>query len=118
MTEEYVLLKCNGCKTKKRITVQKDYEEGFNGRRRVVYYYNGQRVNSYGTELRYNKDNQSFSMDCTPECYMMPGYRMFFGQRIQGFKNEIPCSKKCLNAAGHVCECSCGGVNHGGKWAA
>lgn len=23
------------------------------------------------------------------------------------------CDKRCLNAQGHNCECSCGGVNHG-----
>lgn len=27
--------------------------------------------------------------------------------------NKIQCNKKCENAIGHSCECSCGGKNHG-----
>lgn len=30
---------------------------------------------------------------------------------------EIPCGAKCLSSKGHVCECSCGGKNHGAGWA-
>lgn len=32
---------------------------------------------------------------------------------IKGTKNETPCGAKCLHSKGHVCECSCGGANHG-----
>jgi hypothetical protein len=28
------------------------------------------------------------------------------------------CGAKCLNSTGHVCECSCGGKNHGAGFAA
>ena len=33
---------------------------------------------------------------------------------IEGHVNNlIPCDSRCTNARGHVCECSCGGENHG-----
>ena len=38
-------------------------------------------------------------------------------KEIKGYTNtEIACSPKCEGATGHVCECECGGLNHGGKW--
>lgn len=35
------------------------------------------------------------------------------GQTIQGRKNDTPCDHRCTSAKGHLCECSCGGENHG-----
>ena len=33
---------------------------------------------------------------------------------VKGTRNaDIPCGAKCLSSTGHVCECSCGGKNHG-----
>lgn len=32
---------------------------------------------------------------------------------ITGRKNSTPCSAKCTNSKGFVCDCSCGGANHG-----
>lgn len=32
---------------------------------------------------------------------------------VAGVKNETPCDGRCTGARGHVCECSCGGANHG-----
>lgn len=40
-------------------------------------------------------------------------------RRIQGRVNpKIKCGIKCHAAIGHICECSCGGINHGGNLAA
>lgn len=37
---------------------------------------------------------------------------------VKGTRNaEIECGAKCLSSKGHVCECSCGGKNHGAGWA-
>lgn len=33
---------------------------------------------------------------------------------IRGVVTEEECNAKCTGAAGHQCECSCGGKNHGG----
>lgn len=36
---------------------------------------------------------------------------------VKGTRNpDIPCSAKCMASKGHVCECSCGGRNHGASW--
>lgn len=32
---------------------------------------------------------------------------------IKGIKTEHVCGSKCTGSKGHVCECSCGGANHG-----
>ena len=34
------------------------------------------------------------------------------------FVAEIVCGSKCTGAIGNSCDCSCGGVNHGGSHAA
>jgi hypothetical protein len=33
--------------------------------------------------------------------------------RIKGATTSHVCAAKCLNSRSHVCECSCGGANHG-----
>jgi len=39
---------------------------------------------------------------------------------IQPYREQKKCSPKCLEAVGHICECSCMGANHGagndGSW--
>jgi hypothetical protein len=40
------------------------------------------------------------------------------GKVIQGSFSNQPCSPKCTSATGFVCECTCNGANHGGKYAA
>ena len=32
---------------------------------------------------------------------------------IKGTVTEAPCNAKCEASKGHVCECACGGKNHG-----
>lgn len=44
----------------------------------------------------------------TCECGHEMGYEI-----VKGRKTETPCGAKCLSSKGHVCECSCGGKNHG-----
>lgn len=42
-----------------------------------------------------------------------------YAKMVQGklsLKHE--CNAKCLSSHGHVCECSCGGKNHGASFAA
>ena len=33
---------------------------------------------------------------------------------VQGRRTDAPCNAKCMASTRHVCECSCGGANHGG----
>lgn len=32
---------------------------------------------------------------------------------LKSILTEHECGSKCMSAKGHVCECSCGGTNHG-----
>ena len=56
------------------------------------------------------------------------GYSRMVGHPITGFDATLPvtrkieyksnpskhkCDARCLNAKGHLCECECGGKNHG-----
>lgn len=36
------------------------------------------------------------------------------GKRVRGTHTEKVCGAKCLGATGPNCDCSCGGLNHGG----
>jgi hypothetical protein len=42
--------------------------------------------------------------------------RAFPVRGIVSLKHE--CNEKCMSSTGTVCECSCGGKNHGGSYAA
>jgi len=37
--------------------------------------------------------------------------------RMEGTVTDFQCDARCENAKGHVCECSCGGMNHGKAYA-
>jgi hypothetical protein len=39
--------------------------------------------------------------------------RTIGGKRVRGVVTDHQCDAACLNAKGHLCECSCGGANHG-----
>ena len=34
------------------------------------------------------------------------------------YSTETICDGRCMGATGQNCDCQCGGMNHGGKWAA
>lgn len=43
--------------------------------------------------------------------------RVQYGEPVYGrYVKEVICNAKCTGAVGHVCECSCGGKNHGAKY--
>jgi hypothetical protein len=43
--------------------------------------------------------------------------RELHGRPVQGtVRDEVPCNSKCTSSKGHVCECRCGGLNHGSGW--
>jgi hypothetical protein len=35
------------------------------------------------------------------------------GRAVKAVISTHPCDERCTSARGHLCECSCGGVNHG-----
>lgn len=47
------------------------------------------------------------------------GHGRMKAQPVKGRTNDgVRCDARCQNARRHDCECSCGGDNHGGGWAA
>jgi hypothetical protein len=52
--------------------------------------------------------NNGFVARCTNS------HKVFPLQRIKGtYSADHKCDARCLNAKGHTCTCSCGGMNHG-----
>ena len=50
------------------------------------------------------------------DCPTGGSWRIDQGRPIYGrYVEEIVCSAKCTGAIGESCECSCGGMNHGGQ---
>lgn len=46
------------------------------------------------------------------------GHKVFMLRQIKGTFSEVhECDARCLNAKGHECTCSCGGLNHGKGYA-
>ncbi len=38
-------------------------------------------------------------------------------EKVAGtFREDKPCTARCMAAVGPSCECFCGGANHGGRW--
>ena len=38
------------------------------------------------------------------------------GDEVKATPSNHPCDPRCINATGSICECSCGGKNHGGAY--
>ena len=46
------------------------------------------------------------------------GHKVFMLKAVKGtYSAEHKCDSRCLNAKGHTCTCSCGGMNHGRGYA-
>lgn len=56
----------------------------------------------------YRKGNDGFFARCPQR------HRFFVLKQIKGtYSKDHKCDARCLNARGHNCTCSCGGLNHG-----
>ena len=51
-----------------------------------------------------------------PSAILCCGYRVPFALVHGTTNSSIVCSAKCSASKGHVCECSCGGQNHGAAY--
>lgn len=62
----------------------------------------------------FNTGNFSRRENCTTDgCERV--MRLEFCKPVYGrFVEEVICNGKCMSATGDNCECSCGGMNHGG----
>lgn len=64
-------------------------------------------VDATGTE--YQSDGYRAIVHCNAGCP-----RAFYASPVAGkYSAKKKCNAKCLESTGHVCECSCGGKNHG-----
>lgn len=98
--------KCGSCKK----TSARDYTDtvpGFAGQgmyKRPVNFF--VRTNKNGDQVRASKDF---------ECAHCGDYR-WNSKRVEGFVTDHKCDAKCLAAKGFLCECACGGKNHGSSF--
>lgn len=106
-SEVTVTFKCKFCKrVEQRVyPVRTEYREWY-GHRYVEARYAAMH-NGVWDEYKFGGPGSHFSTPC--ECG-----KSMVGRSIQGVVNpSVACNTKCTGATGHVCECSCGGVNHG-----
>lgn len=57
--------------------------------------------------ISYNGDSQLIHLHC-PICN-----EVMYGDKVQGYTTNHICDARCTGAVGKICECSCGGANHG-----
>jgi hypothetical protein len=107
-TADTFLGKCKRCKTPRRIKapVARKYQAqlGYGRTEWKVF-----RALPSGRTI---EGGSRFYVVCET-CKEQGAQRMVEMNRIQGRKAEHKCGAKCLNSTGFVCECSCGGANHG-----
>lgn len=91
----FYMATCRRCKSVQRI-------EG--SKRRIM------RRDLFGNEVVARIDERAPEVEC---CGQRPEFN-----RILGTRGTHECDARCVHATGHVCECSCGGKNHGAGWSA
>lgn len=64
----------------------------------------------YGIYARTEKVKRIVSRNICPSC---SSYNSMTVERIHGVVTDHVCDARCTSARGKVCECSCGGANHG-----
>ena len=123
----YVIMKCKGCKKVRRITIEREAEPYLDysredhdytiPRTRINYSYQGEPIHSrYGSTVIRDKQRGTFSMTCSNRCDEK-SYHRLTGKPTTGHVTTQTCNAKCMSATGPTCECSCGGTNHGGRFA-
>jgi len=101
---KHVMHRCKGCKITRRITMVKCWT-----------------TVSRSDQIGSRRENYSWTMDDGsvkrgehPPTVMCDCGRPMTSNVVKGTMNEkVSCSGKCTGSKGHVCECSCGGENHG-----
>lgn len=97
--------KCKGCKA----TVRVDWTHAYT----AVGGYYAQKLDHNWSAAQQVHVAPSWGNRCdVPSVRCQCGETMP-GKRIVGRTTEHECDARCMNSRGHVCECSCGGRNHG-----
>jgi len=101
--------RCKGCKAGARATASEAVKRTVE-RFRTVQGYDDERTvyrYAYDGSPHFTKDRTVF-LHRTCTCGRDVALR-----RVAGTVTEHVCNAKCMASTGHVCECSCGGKNHG-----
>ncbi len=109
-TKDTFIGRCKGCKSVRRISapVVRKYEASIGyGRKewKVFRQVSGRTIEGGSRFYLPCEVCQPNPISGTP--------RSVEFNRIIGRKTEHKCGAKCLNSTGFVCDCSCGGANHG-----
>jgi hypothetical protein len=107
-TKSTFLGRCKRCKTPRRI----DAPEVSRERRQLGYGRTEVKVFRALPSGRKIEGAAHFFVPCET-CAAAGVERHVCMTRLQGSKSEHVCGAKCRNSTGFVCECSCGGANHG-----
>lgn len=103
-TEVAGMARCKRCKAAKRVT--------------GVATRHFQRTDRWGHNV-FHRSVSFARMECWNGCVSrVNGDTTVEINEIRGTVTEEPCDARCTNAKGHLCECSCGGKNHGKSWGA
>lgn len=94
--------KCMACKK----TVARDYTE----LKRMDF---GKGIYAYTANVAGRMSRGRFlkaadDIEC-PAC----GENRWNAKKVKGYTTEHACDARCTEAKGHICECACGGKNHG-----
>ena len=98
--------KCKGCD----VYLVKDIDIRV---KRTSWWSNGPQSNTVKTSLTegVHVHQYGYRIEC-PKCK-----NGLYGKTFTMRVTEHKCGAKCVNSKGHVCECSCGGKNHGSGYA-
>ena len=109
-TTRGVAFRCSNCKAHRRVefshTVTRS-ERWLDGRRMES------RLHTWGA-LQPVEIVRAFGAELPRLKCSACGVGRMTGRAIEGTLNPaVKCGAKCTHAKGHVCECECGGANHG-----
>lgn len=94
----HFILRCKRCKTTQRISAEKVSKTAW-------------RLPDGQTRRGGGSMGDWLSLPCpTVACQ---GKSSLLGRKVQGCITAQACNAKCVSAVGHICECSCGGEQHG-----
>lgn len=108
-----MIIKCGKCKHANRVAVAARIGCGIVTHAEIEAM-NGH-VRTGAREARGGYDHNDIRIQCA--CggwHWLNQYSPVFGRYVE----EIVCNGKCMNATRAACDCSCGGMNHGGSHAA
>lgn len=97
--------RCRGCKCAARVTAQVTVKKSMGGYGRTVYLV----AVTFPHGQTYRSDKADWA------CFTCLCGRSVVFNRLRGRVTAHKCNVKCLASTSGVCECACGGKNHGAR---